>query len=65
MLNSKDPEKVRATQRVGVFFPNQQGTGTHIEKPGKCASPHRIPDRCARRSFFFREIGNEICVAAQ
>lgn len=34
MLHSKDPEEVKAAQQVGVFFPNQQTTGTHINISG-------------------------------
>jgi iron(III) transport system substrate-binding protein len=34
MLYAKDPEEVRAVNAVGVFFPNQQGTGVHINISG-------------------------------
>ncbi|MDR2523803.1 MAG: extracellular solute-binding protein [Synergistaceae bacterium] len=34
MLNSKDPEEVKAAQQVAVFFPNQQTTGTHLNVSG-------------------------------
>ena len=34
MLNSKDPEEVKAAKQVGVFFPNQETTGTHINISG-------------------------------
>ncbi|MDR0356240.1 MAG: Fe(3+) ABC transporter substrate-binding protein [Deltaproteobacteria bacterium] len=34
MLNSKDPEEVKAAQAVGVFFPNQNTTGTHVNISG-------------------------------
>jgi iron(III) transport system substrate-binding protein len=34
MLNSKNPEEVRAAQTIGIFFPNQQSTGTHINVSG-------------------------------
>jgi iron(III) transport system substrate-binding protein len=34
MLNSKDPEEVKAAQTIGIFFPNQQSTGTHINISG-------------------------------
>ena len=30
MLNGSDPEERKAAQSVGVFFPNQKTTGTHI-----------------------------------
>ena len=34
MLNSGNPEEVKAAQAVGVFFPNQQTTGTHVNVSG-------------------------------
>ncbi|MDR2528550.1 MAG: Fe(3+) ABC transporter substrate-binding protein [Synergistaceae bacterium] len=34
MLNSKDPEEVKAAQQVAVFFPNQRTTGTHLNVSG-------------------------------
>lgn len=34
MLHSKDAEEVKAAQQVGVFFPNQKTTGTHINISG-------------------------------
>ncbi|MDR1889202.1 MAG: Fe(3+) ABC transporter substrate-binding protein [Zoogloeaceae bacterium] len=34
MLNSRDPEEVRAARQIGVFFPNQQSTGTHVNVSG-------------------------------
>jgi len=34
MLNSSDPEEVKVAEKVGVFFPNQQTTGTHINVSG-------------------------------
>lgn len=34
MLNSQDQEEVNAASKVGVFFPNQQTTGTHINISG-------------------------------
>lgn len=34
MLNSKDPEEVKAAQKLGVFFPNQDTTGTHVNVSG-------------------------------
>ncbi|MBB5326193.1 iron(III) transport system substrate-binding protein [Anoxybacillus tepidamans] len=30
MLNSNDPEEVKVGKSVGIFFPNQETTGTHI-----------------------------------
>ncbi|MDR9457367.1 MAG: Fe(3+) ABC transporter substrate-binding protein [Salegentibacter sp.] len=34
MLNSDDPEEVKAGEKVGLFFPNQEGRGTHINVSG-------------------------------
>ncbi|MDR1975438.1 MAG: Fe(3+) ABC transporter substrate-binding protein [Campylobacteraceae bacterium] len=34
MLNSKDPEEVKVAKQIGVFFPNQKTTGTHINISG-------------------------------
>lgn len=34
MLNSSNPEEVKVAQNVGVFFPDQEGTGTHINVSG-------------------------------
>lgn len=34
MLHSSDPEEVKVAEKVGVFFPNQGSTGTHINVSG-------------------------------
>ncbi len=34
MLNSPDPEEVKAAQQIGLFFPNQDDRGTHINISG-------------------------------
>jgi iron(III) transport system substrate-binding protein len=34
MLNSANPEEVEVAKKVGVFFPNQQTTGTHVNISG-------------------------------
>lgn len=34
MHNSADPEEVKVAQQLGVFFPNQGSTGTHINISG-------------------------------
>ena len=34
MLNSDSPEEVKAAKAIGVFFPNQEGRGTHINVSG-------------------------------
>jgi iron(III) transport system substrate-binding protein len=34
MVNSEDPEEVKAAQQIGLFFPNQETTGTHLNISG-------------------------------
>ncbi len=34
MLNSSDPEEVATAEKIGIFFPNQDGRGTHINVSG-------------------------------
>ncbi len=34
MLNSPNPEEVKVAESVGIFFPNQDGRGTHINVSG-------------------------------
>ncbi|MFV0480834.1 MAG: Fe(3+) ABC transporter substrate-binding protein [Campylobacteraceae bacterium] len=34
MLNSKNPEEVAVAKKIGIFFPNQATTGTHINLSG-------------------------------
>ncbi len=34
LLNSENPEEVKAGERVGIFFPNQDGRGGHINISG-------------------------------
>lgn len=34
LVNSKNPEEVKAGNGVGIFFPNQSGRGTHINISG-------------------------------
>ncbi|WP_223702681.1 Fe(3+) ABC transporter substrate-binding protein [Sutcliffiella deserti] len=40
MLNSDDPEEVKVAENVGVFFPNQDTTGTHINISGAGVTKH-------------------------
>lgn len=40
MLNSDNPEEVKAAQAVGVFFPNQATTGTHLNVSGIALTRH-------------------------
>jgi iron(III) transport system substrate-binding protein len=34
LANSSDPEEVKVAEKIGVFFPNQATTGTHINVSG-------------------------------
>ncbi|MFC4411261.1 extracellular solute-binding protein [Chungangia koreensis] len=34
MLNSEDPEEVKVAENLGIFFPNQDTTGTHVNVSG-------------------------------
>jgi len=34
MLNSIDPEEVKVAEELGLFFPNQETTGTHVNVSG-------------------------------
>ncbi len=40
LVNSKDAEEAKVGQAVGVFFPNQQTTGTHINISGVGLAKH-------------------------
>ena len=40
MLHSKDPEEVKVATQVGVFFPNQSTTGTHVNISGVALTKH-------------------------
>ncbi|GAA3400090.1 Fe(3+) ABC transporter substrate-binding protein [Paenibacillus hodogayensis] len=40
MLNSKDAEEVKVAQNIGVFFPNQSTTGTHLNISGIGLTKH-------------------------
>ncbi|OLS39237.1 Fe(3+) ABC transporter substrate-binding protein [Bacillus sp. MRMR6] len=40
MLNSEDPEEVKVAENVGVFFPNQETTGTHINVSAIAVTKH-------------------------
>ena len=40
MLNSKDAEEVKVAQQLGVFFPNQSTTGTHLNISGVGLAKH-------------------------
>ena len=40
MLNSKDPEEVKVAQNTGLFFPDQDGNGTHVNISGVGLTKH-------------------------
>lgn len=40
MLNSKDAEEVKVAEKIGVFFPNQETTGTHLNISGVGLTKH-------------------------
>ena len=40
MLNSEDPEEVKVAESIGVFFPNQETTGTHVNISGIAMTQH-------------------------
>ncbi|PAB59643.1 Fe(3+) ABC transporter substrate-binding protein [Anaeromicrobium sediminis] len=40
MLNSSNPEEVKVAENVGVFFPNQDSEGTHINVSGVGMTKH-------------------------
>ncbi|CAM4349508.1 Fe(3+) ABC transporter substrate-binding protein [Paenibacillus alkaliterrae] len=40
MLNSKDAEEVKVAEKIGVFFPNQDTTGTHLNISGVGLTKH-------------------------
>jgi iron(III) transport system substrate-binding protein len=40
LLNSENPEEVKAGESVKVFFPNQEGRGTHINVSGAGVARH-------------------------
>ena len=40
MLNSKDPEEVKVVKNTGLFFPDQDGDGTHVNISGVGLTKH-------------------------
>ena len=40
MINSENPEEVNVANNVGIFFPNQETTGTHINVSGAGLAKH-------------------------
>jgi iron(III) transport system substrate-binding protein len=44
MTNSSNPEEVEVAEQIGVFFPNQDGRGTHVNVSGAGVTRH-APNR--------------------
>jgi iron(III) transport system substrate-binding protein len=40
LLNSEDPEEVKVAEQLGVFFPNQETDGTHVNVSGLGVTKH-------------------------
>ncbi len=40
MINSENPEEVNVAKNVGIFFPNQDTTGTHVNVSGAGLAKH-------------------------
>lgn len=40
MANSADPEEVKVAENIGVFFPNQETNGTHVNISGVALTKH-------------------------
>ncbi|WP_078551269.1 Fe(3+) ABC transporter substrate-binding protein [Bacillus alkalicellulosilyticus] len=40
LLNSENPEEVKVAEQVGVFFPNQDTNGTHVNISGAAVTKH-------------------------
>ncbi|MEW9051166.1 MAG: Fe(3+) ABC transporter substrate-binding protein [Neobacillus sp.] len=40
MANSSDPEEVKVAESIGVFFPNQETNGTHVNISGMAVTKH-------------------------
>lgn len=40
MLNSPDTEEVETAKKIGLFFPNQEGRGTHVNVSGAGVTKH-------------------------
>jgi iron(III) transport system substrate-binding protein len=40
MLNSTDPEEVKVATQMGIFFPNQETSGTHVNVSGIVLTKH-------------------------
>jgi iron(III) transport system substrate-binding protein len=40
MLNSTDPQEREVGEQIGVFFPNQEGRGAHVNVSGAAVTRH-------------------------
>ena len=57
MLHSKDPEEVRAAEAVGLFFPNQETTGTHRNVSGVALTKYaKNPENAIRFIEFLTSV---------
>lgn len=57
MLNSEDPEEVKVAENVGVFFPNQETTGTHINVSAIAVTKHAKNAENAKKFIEFLSSG--------
>lgn len=53
MLNSSDPEEVATAEKIGLFFPNQDGRGTHINVSGAGVAKYAPNKENAQRFIEF------------
>lgn len=62
LIHSSDPEEVRVGQQVGIFFPNQDDRGTHINISGAGVAKHAPHKKNAIRfiEFLISEEAQEI-----
>ena len=53
MLNSQDPAEVKAAEQVSVYWPDQAGTGTHINISGIAITKHAKNKQSAQQLIDF------------
>lgn len=58
MLNSPDPEEVKAANQIGLFFPNQENRGTHVNVSGAGVAKY-APNKANAIKFIEFLIGEE------
>lgn len=64
MLNSDDQEEVKVAEQLGVFFPNQDTTGTHVNVSGIGVTKHAKNKENAVKLVEFlssKEVQEPIC----